>query len=66
MPDEFSDTNCSACKGRNAEKQQFNESLPHTLIITTSPPVEAQLQNHWRSLSRQILQLPDMPAVAQT
>jgi len=65
-PDEFSDAAGSASKGGDAGGQPFNEGLPHALIIMASPSAKAQFQNHWRSLSRQILQLTDMPTVART
>jgi hypothetical protein len=65
-PDEFSDTTGSACKGCNAGGQPFNERLPHALIIMASPSAKTQFQNNGHSLSRQILQLPVMPAVART
>jgi hypothetical protein len=64
-PDEFGDTAGSARKGGNAGRQPFNERLPHALIVMASPAAKTQFQNHWHSLSRQILQLPVMPAVAR-
>jgi hypothetical protein len=65
-PDEFSDAAGSACKGGDAGGQPFNEGLPHALIIMASPSAKTQFKNHRHSLSRQILQLPAMPAVART
>jgi len=65
-PDEFGDAAGPARKGCDDGRQPFNESFSYALIIMASPSAKAQFQNHWRSLSRQILQLTVMPTVART